>query len=72
MACAVEGCATAAKRGQLMCWPHWKITPTKLQRAVNATWRSFRDDSRPYYAAREAAIAWHRDQSSPERQAAMF
>lgn len=59
--CAAPNCTAPAKPGQLMCWDCWKRTPRPLQRAVNAAWRNVRRDTQSYREARDAAIAWHRD-----------
>jgi hypothetical protein len=57
--CAVEGCVSPAKPGQLMCWPHWKGLPRQIQNEVNSTWRRFRYEREPYLEARGKAIAYY-------------
>lgn len=61
--CAV--CTRAISASLLMCATHWRLVPHEHQRAVNATWRVFRDAPGPraalsarrdYLAARDAAV----------------
>ncbi len=60
--CAVEDCSAQIPAGRLMCFPHWKTLPQKLQRAVNATWKNYRRDPEAYLDARGNAIKHFRDQ----------
>lgn len=68
--CPVKGCTAHAKRGQLMCWPHWRRVPKALNRAVFDTfadWQAARrndpggermaEATAAYRQARDAAIA---------------
>ncbi len=67
-ACAVDGCTATAKAGQLMCWPHWKRLPRRLQFEVNDTWRRYRRDPEAYLSAKAQAVAWWREQDQAPTQ----
>lgn len=54
--CAIPHCTSPAKDGQLMCWPHWRMVPKALNKAVFETYRNFRKDPEAYRANRDEAI----------------
>lgn len=60
--CAVPGCDQLISSQLLMCAPHWRRVPVRIQRAVYATWRN--GDAEKYLAAREAAINWVKEAQS--------
>ncbi len=70
--CAVVGCTFQANAGQLMCNGHWYDTPLALRRAVNATWRNYKNNSPAYWDARADAIAFHTAKEDPATQEEMF
>jgi hypothetical protein len=56
--CHARGCKTAVRPELLMCFPHWRQVPVKIQRAVYATYRRGQcDDKQPSEAWHEAAGA---------------
>lgn len=59
--CHAEGCERPVKPKLLMCYPHWKLVPLRLQRAIWAIYRKGQEiDKRPsaaYMAAQRRAVA---------------
>lgn len=60
--CHARGCGRAVRPEMLMCYPHWKVVPKSIQRAV---WLAYRpgqcDDKRPskaWMSAADAAIGF--------------
>ena len=73
-ACPVPDCTAHTQPGRLLCLPHWRLVPYPLQKDVWNTWRAYTKASgadallaarKPYYDAREAAIAEVVRQESP-------
>lgn len=78
--CPVAGCNANAKRGQLMCWPHWRRVPKALNHAVFDTYRAmsaprqgdtagYQVRVKSYRQARDAAIAAVEAKEAQEREA---
>lgn len=56
--CHARGCKVEVRPELLMCGPHWRKVPSKIQRAVWATYRPGQcDDKRPSRAWHDAASA---------------
>ena len=56
--CHAIGCKAPCRPDMLLCYPHWKAVPAKLQRRVWDTYRNGQcDDKRPSEAWHEAADA---------------
>lgn len=75
--CPVEGCKDAVKAGHLMCLKHWRLVPTRLQRAVNSTWRSYKakrdmEALDAYRAARDAAVRAAAAEDTSARQGGLL
>lgn len=70
--CAVPGCGTPAKVGQLMCRGHWYMVSQKTRRDVNHTWRNYRKSPPAYTAARNQAIAEVQEKERPDHQPKLF
>lgn len=56
--CHARGCSTPVRPELLMCYPHWRKVPPRLQRLVWATYRPGQcDDKQPSRAWHDAASA---------------
>lgn len=60
--CHARGCGAHVKPELLMCFAHWRLVPSKIQRAVWAAYRPGQcDDKNPseaWHEAADAAIGW--------------
>lgn len=56
--CHARGCKASVRPELLMCFPHWRKVPARIQQAVYRTYRPGQcDDKRPSEAWHEAASA---------------
>lgn len=74
--CEAVGCQHMVQPGFLMCTPHWRQVPKKLQAMVWTTWRELNrrgatpEHAQRYRAAKQAAIdAVHAKQLARKTQA---
>jgi len=74
--CHADGCTRAVAERFLMCRPHWRMVPRRLQAAVWDAYRLGQElDKRPsdeWLRAADAAIAAVRDLEARHRPPALF